>query len=216
MGSALVNSDQLVDSYQWRYAVKRFDPTRTLDGPTWRALEKSLVLTPSSFGLQPWRFFVVSSNATKAKLPAISWNQSQPADCSHMVVFAAMKTVDSDYVDQFLNKTASTRGVSIETMSNYRQAILGFLENASGRHLAWSSNQAYIALGQLLASAAVLGVDACPMEGIVAQEYDKLFGLVGSNYTSIVGCALGYRHPDDNYATAAKVRFDVSDLVTHF
>jgi len=214
MSIATMTTDQLLDSLAWRYAVKRFDPTRTLDSKTWEAIEKSMVLTPSSFGLQPWKFCVIQSPELKAMLPAISWNQSQPGDCSHMVVFAAMKSVDTDYVDRFLNETAVTRGVPVESMDYYRQMILGFLKNADGKHLVWSSNQVYIALGQLLATAAVLGVDACPMEGIVAAEYDKLLGLEGSNYGSVVGCALGYRHSDDKYANAAKVRFAASDLVT--
>jgi nitroreductase len=73
----------------------------------------------------------------------------------------------------------------------------------------------YIALGQLLANAAILGVDACPMEGINTSEYDKILGIDGSDYTSVVGCALGYRHPDDKQAIAPKVRFDASEIVAH-
>ena len=206
---------QLVDSYRWRYAVKRFDPSKRIDSATWTALESSLVLTPSSFGLQPWKFFVISSPENKAKLGSISWNQSQPGDCSHMVVFTALKSVDEQYVDAFLAKTASKRNVPFDSLAGYRKVVLGFMQNNTGRHLAWSSNQAYIALGQLLASAAMVGVDACPMEGIVAAEYDKLLGLDGSDYTTIVGCALGYRHSEDHYAKLPKVRFDASEMVTH-
>ena len=215
MALATLSVSQLVDSYQWRYAVKRFDPSKQIDASTWSAIETSLVLTPSSFGLQPWKFFVISSPENKAKLSAISWKQSQPSDCSHMVVFTARKTVDAAYVDAFLAITAEQRNVTVESLVGYREVVLGFLQNAMGRHLAWSSNQAYIALGQLLASAAMLGVDACPMEGIVVGEYDKLLGLDGSDYTPIVGCALGYRHSDDHYASLPKVRFDASKLVTH-
>ncbi len=215
MAVAPLSVSQLIESYQWRYAVKRFDPSRQLDEDTWAAIEGSLVLTPSSFGLQPWRFIVISSPENKAKLPAISWNQPQPGDCSHMVVFAARKTVDKQYVDAFLARTAEQRNVPVESLFGYRNVVLEFLKNAAGRQLAWSSNQAYIALGQLLASAAMLGVDACPMEGIVATEYDKLLGLEGGDYTTIVGCALGYRHAEDRYASLAKVRFDASDLVSH-
>ncbi len=158
---------------------------------------------------------MISSPENKAKLPAISWNQPQPGDCSHMVVFAARKTVDQVYVDAFLARTAEQRNVPVESLIGYRTVVLEFLQNAAGRQLAWSSNQAYIALGQLLASAAMLGVDACPMEGIVSAEYDKLLGLEGGDYTTIVGCALGYRHVEDRYASMAKVRFDASDLVSH-
>ncbi len=215
MSLASLSVSQLVDTFQWRYAVKRFDSSKRIDAATWAAIEASLVLTPSSFGLQPWKFFVVSSSENKAKLPAISWNQSQPCDCSHMVVFTARKTVDEAYVDLFLAKTAQQRNVPVESLLGYRNVVLGFLQNATGRHLAWSSNQAYIALGQLLACAAMLGVDACPMEGIEAAEYDKLLGLVGGDYTTVVGCALGYRHSDDKYGTLPKVRFDATEVVSH-
>jgi nitroreductase len=216
MASASLNVSQLVDSYNWRYAVKKFDSSKRIDTGTWTAIEKSLVLTPSSFGLQPWKFVVISSPENKAKLPAISWNQTQPGDCSHMVVFAARKALDEAYLDAFLASTAKQRNVPIESLVGYRKVILGFLQGTAGRHLAWSSNQAYIALGQLLASAAMLGVDACPMEGILAAEYDKLLGLEGSDYTTVVGCALGYRHPEDHYAALPKVRFDASEMISHF
>ena len=215
MASATLNVSQLVDSYNWRYAVKKFDSSKRIDSGTWAAIEKSLVLTPSSFGLQPWKFVVISSPENKAKLPAISWNQTQPGDCSHMVVFAARKALDEAYLDAFLASTAKQRNVPVESLVGYRKVILGFLQGTAGRHLAWSSNQAYIALGQLLASAAMLGVDACPMEGILAAEYDKLLGLEGGDYTTVVGCALGFRHPDDHYAALPKVRFDASDMISH-
>jgi nitroreductase len=215
MTVASISESQISSILNWRYAVKKFDATKTIDAPTWAALQSSLVLTPSSFGLQPWKFIVVSSPEIKAKLPAVSWNQTQPADCSHMVVFAARKQIDEAYLSSFIQRIATVRGVSAESLEGYRQVILGFIKNSEGRHLAWSSNQAYIALGQLMAVAASLGVDACPMEGIVASEYDKVLGLSGSEYQTVVGCALGYRHPDDKYADAKKVRFEASDVVVH-
>ena len=80
-------------------------------------------------------------------------------------------------------------------------------------HLDWNARQVYIALGQLMLAAAMLGVDTCPMEGIIPAEYDKLLGLDGSDYTSVVGCAIGYRHPEDQGATAKKVRFPAEDMI---
>ena len=215
MTLATIQADQLLDSLKWRYAVKKFDSSRTIDKMTWAKIEHSLILTPSSFGLQPWKFIVIQSPEMKAKLPSISWNQTQPADCSAMVVFAALNTVSADYVDKFLAKTAATRGVPIESLDPYRKVVLGFIKNITGHELAWSSKQAYIALGQLMTSAAMLGVDACPMEGIVASEYDKLLGLEGTAYSTVVGCAVGYRHADDKYAIAPKVRFEIDDVITH-
>lgn len=210
------NTSDVLSSLHWRYAVKRFDPTRRIDPITWTAIEQSLVLTPSSFGLQPWQFCVVQSPEIKAQLPAISWNQSQPRDCSHMVVFAARKNVDLDYVNSFMARVASVRNVDVSTLNGYRDVIAGFLSNNSSRLLAWSTNQAYIALGQLLSTAASLAIDACPMEGIETVKYDELLGLSGTDFTTVVGCALGYRHSDDKYSQAPKVRFPADDLVKYY
>jgi nitroreductase len=204
-----------VSDLLWRYAVKRFDSTRTIDSETWAQIEQSLVVTPSSFGLQPWKFFVIKSPEVKAKLSAISWNQSQPSECSHMVALAAMHTVSEEYVDRFFQRASQARKVSADSMSGYRDIILGFLKQKQGQHLVWSTNQVYIALGQLMATAASLKVDACPMEGIVASEYDKLLGLEGTEYRVVVGCALGYRHNDDKYALAPKVRFEANEVIQY-
>jgi nitroreductase len=204
-----------VSDLLWRYAVKRFDPTRTIDSETWSQIEQSLVVTPSSFGLQPWKFFVIKSPEMKAKLSAISWNQSQPSDCSHMVALAALHTVSEEYVDRFIHLTCETRNATHGSMAGYRQVILGFLKQKQGQHLVWATNQVFIALGQLMATAAALKVDTCPMEGIIASEYDKLLGLESSDYRVVVGCALGYRHADDKYALAPKVRFNSNEVIQY-
>ena len=209
-------SDSWLSALRWRYAVKRFDPTRRIDPATWQTLETSLMLTPSSFGLQPWKFLVVQSDAFKEKLPAISWGQSQPKDCSHFVVFASLRSVDTKYVDHFLKSVSETRSVSVESLAGYRKVVLGFAQSSPERLETWSAHQAYIALGQLMATAAYLGVDTCPMEGIEAAKYDDLFGLTGTHYATRVGCALGYRHAEDGYAHNLKVRFGRDELVQYF
>lgn len=206
---------ELIERLQWRYAVKRFDASRTLDEATWQALEASLVLTPSSYGLQPWLFVVITDPAIKAQLPGMSWNQQQPKDCSHMIVLAARKTMDESYVNRFMESVAQTRGLSAEAVAGFRNVLVSTVNNATGKHLDWNARQVYIALGQLMATAAVLRVDACPMEGIDTVAYDTLLGLTETDYTCIVGCALGYRHPEDQAASAAKVRFAAADVVVH-
>lgn len=206
--------EQLISALNWRYAAKRFDSTRRLDETTWNALEQSLVLTPSSYGLQPWKFIVITDEETKAKLPAMSWNQQQPKDCSHMVVLAARRSMDAAYVDRFIESVESGRSLPDGAMDGYRK-VLHATTASMETHLDWNSRQVYIALGQLMVAAAMLQVDTCPMEGIVPQDYDALLGLAESEYTTVVGCAVGYRHPDDKQATAAKVRFPASELVVH-
>ena len=77
----------------------------------------------------------------------------------------------------------------------------------------WATRQAYIALGNLMTCAAVLGVDTCPMEGFVPGEYDRVLGLENSDYVTVVCCALGYRSANDKYAGLAKVRYPATDLI---
>ncbi|MFO0014257.1 MAG: NAD(P)H-dependent oxidoreductase [Planctomycetota bacterium] len=202
-----------LQALQWRYATKRFDPDRRIDDPTWQAIEQSMILTPSSFGLQPWKFVVIESREVKEQLPAISWGQSQPMDCSHMVVFASLRELTPEYVGHFLEEIARIRSTPLESLDGYRKVILGFIEATRGTHSVWSAHQAYIALGQLMATAAALGIDACPMEGIAPDKYDALLGLNGSPYATRVACALGYRHPDDGYARNAKVRFHPDEVI---
>ena len=175
-----------------------------------------MVLTPSSFGLQPWKFLVIESQQVKDQLPAISWGQSQPKDCSHVVVFASLRTLTVEHVDHFLRDVARTRSTTIASLEGYRKVILGFMDATSGTHDVWSTHQTYIALGQLMATAAALGIDACPMEGIVPTKYDELLGLAGGLYATRVACALGYRHADDGYAHNAKVRFEADDVIVRF
>jgi nitroreductase len=208
-----IQPQQLIDCLQWRYAVKRFDASRVIDQTTWSALESSLVLTPSSFGLQPWRFVVITDPNVKAQLPAISWNQKQPQDCSHMVVLAGRKKVDVDYIDRFMNSITQTRQLPEDAMSGYRNFLVSTVSKTEDQHLNWNARQVYIALGQLLTAAAVLGIDACPMEGIDIAAYDKLLELEQSEYSTIVACAMGFRHPEDQQANAKKVRFSADEMV---
>lgn len=201
-----VQPETVVNQLQWRYAVKRFDASRNIDDATWSALEQALILSPSSYGLQPWRFLVITAPEIKQRLPAISWNQTQPQECSHLVVFSAREHLDATYLDNYIAHTESSRGLPTGALAGFRKMLAGTVETMHS-HFDWNCRQVYIALGQLMTAAAMLGVDSCPMEGIVPAEYDKLLGLDGSGYRTVVACALGYRDPTDAYATAKKVRF---------
>ena len=93
----------------WRYATKQFDPAKTIAPELWTALEVALVLTPSSYGLQPWKFLIVTSPELKAQLQPFSWNQSQVTDCSHYVVFAIKKNLTAEDVDRFIARIAQVQ-----------------------------------------------------------------------------------------------------------
>jgi len=210
-----ISEPQLLQALQWRYAAKVFDPNRKIPAATWAALQEALVLSPSSFGLQPYRFIVVNDAAMRAKLLPHAWNQRQVVDASHFVVFAARTAMTEAEIDQFLSRIVEVRGDTREALAGYRQMMTSSLlgNEAAARIPHWAARQAYIALGNLLTCAAALGVDACPMEGFVPAEFDKVLGLTAQGYASVVCCALGYRSADDKYATAPKVRFPVAELV---
>lgn len=213
----MLSADALVRQQNWRYATKKFDPARKIPAADWQALERCLVLTPSSFGLQPWRFVVITDPTTKSKLVPFSWNQTQSADCSHFVVFAARTEMTEADIDKLIHRTAETRGATVETLAGYRRLMLGILvPPMPGINIPhWAALQAYIALGNFMTSAAVIGVDTCPMEGIDRAKYDELLGLPAEGYHTVVACAAGYRADDDKYASLAKVRYAAEDVIRH-
>lgn len=208
--------DQLIAALRWRYATKQFDASHKIPASVWDAIEESLVLTPSSFGLQPWKFLVVQSPALRAKLLSESWNQPQVTDASHFVVLTARTDLSAADIDAWISRMAEVQKKTSEDVAPLKGMIAGFAERMSADdRAAWNSRQIYIALGQLMTTAAVLGVDACPMEGISASAYDRVLGIEGSGYATVVACALGYRAADDKYAATPKARFDRKQVIQH-
>lgn len=211
-----ITTDQLLASLRWRYATKQFDASRKIPAETWAALEESLVLTPSSFGLQPWKFLIVETPAVRAKLLPDSWNQAQVTEASHFVVLTARTDLTTADIDAWVSRLSEIQGRPSDALAPLRGMIVGFAETMSEeeRH-AWNVRQVYIALGQLMASAAALGIDACPMEGISKSAYDRILGLENSGYATVVACALGYRADTDKYAAAPKARFEAGRVIQH-
>ena len=214
---SVTNPEALLAQLNWRYATKKFDPARKIAPDVWSALEKALLLTPSSFGLQPWKFIVITDAAVKQQLVPVSWHQKQPAEASHHVVFAARRVLGEKDVDHLIERTIATRGGTAESLKAYRDIMAGFAGKAAkeGWLREWAVRQVYIALGNFMTSAARLGVDTCPMEGISPADYDKILGLEGTEFETVVACAAGYRAGDDKYATAPKVRYPASEIIQH-
>lgn len=204
----------LPDALQWRYATKKFDPARHIPQETWDLLEQTLVLTPSSFGLQPWQFLIVENPAIREELRAASWGQSQITDASHLVVFTARTTLDEEDVDRWIDRISEVQSTPLEALAPLQSVIKGFIHPMSPEaRKAWNTRQVYIALGQFMAAAAVLGIDTCPLEGIDPAAYDRVLGLENTGYATAVGCAVGYRAEDDRYATLPKVRYPHERLI---
>ena len=152
----ILSPDQLLASLRWRYATKKFDVSRKIPAAIWDSIEESLVLTPSSFGLQPWKFLVIQDPGVRANLSPESWKQPQVTEASHYVVLTARTDLDSTDIDAWMKRMCELQGSSLEAVAPLDGMIRGFAQAMSheARH-AWNIRQVYIALGQLMASAAL-------------------------------------------------------------
>lgn len=208
--------DLLLDGLKWRYATKAFDPEKKIPSDLWTVLEDALVLTPSSFGLQPWKFFVVSNPELRERLVALSWGQRQVADASHLVIFAVKSPVTEDDVHRHIVNAETLQGMPPGTLGGFEKVVNGFLANPPYPLdlRAWATRQVYLALGNFMTSAALVGVDTCPMEGLDPAGYDAALGLEGTGYFTVAACPAGYRAANDKYATAPKVRFPKSAVIS--
>jgi nitroreductase len=217
MHMKIVDATTILDNLKWRYAVKKFDAQKKIPEPTWKALEEALVLSPSSYGLQPWKFFVIKDPAVRATLRTASWNQSQITDASHLVVLARKATVTPADVDQYVQRIMEVRGAPAAALEDYRQMMLGSVNNPAGlpggSMDTYTRSQVYIALGFFLFAAAQLGIDACPMEGFDPAKYDEILGLTAMGYKATVVATSGYRAADDWLASLPKVRKEPEDVI---
>jgi nitroreductase len=205
---------ELLSALRFRYATKSFDRARKIPSGTWEAFEQSLVLTPSSFGLQPWKFLIVENPETREKLKAASWGQGQVTDASHLVVLTARTDLAQADIESWIARLSEVQGTPLDALAGLSGVISSFSSAMTpAEKQAWNTRQVYIALGQLMTSAAVLGIDSCPLEGISPADYDAILGLGGTGYATAVACALGYRSPEDKYAAAPKARFPDSRVI---
>ena len=210
----MLSSSDLQHALTWRYATKVFDPAAKVSDAQFEELLEVLRLTPSSFGLQPWKFIVVRDPAVRAQLKPASWGQGQVTDASHLIVLAVMKQITPEYVDHYIDDIVKTRAVTAESLKGYRGMMVKSLcGKAETETVQWASLQAYIALGSLMTVAALRGIDTCPMEGFEREKYDAILGLAPLGLTTAVVCPVGHRSAQDKYAALAKVRFGRDELV---
>ena len=207
-----VTTTAVLDALRWRYATKQFDPAKKIDPAVWAGLEESLVLTPSSFGLQPWQFLVIDDPAVRESLVPHAWGQRQVADASHLVVMAVRTSLTEADIDRFLDSIVAVRGGTREALAGYRGMMVGSMGMMTKD---WAARQAYIALGQFMLACAMVGVDTCPMEGFLPAEFDRILGLTEQGLTAAVLCPAGYRAAGDGYAALPKVRWPLADVVRH-
>lgn len=204
----------ITEALQWRYAVQMFDQEKKLTQDQLTTLTEAMRLSASSFGLQPWKFIVVTDPAIRRKLREAAWDQSKVTDASHFIVFAVRKNIDAGLVDAYMASVAKTRGVKTEDLKVFGDRIKGFLAAKTPEALReWGTRQVYIALGTLLTTAAVEGIDAGPMEGFDPKKFDEILGLDKLGLESRVAAAVGFRSEKDAASKQAKVRFAREEVI---
>lgn len=208
-----VPNDVVERQLAWRYATKMFDPAKIISDEDWRTLEQTLVLTPSSFGLQPWKFVVITNQEVRAKLKPASWHQAQIVDASHLIVFAIRKNLSVDDIDAYIARIAEVRETTVDSLAGFRKMLVGTMSKPPIDINEWAARQVYIAIGFFMATAALMGVDVCPIEGFEPEKYDQILDLASQGYSACVVAAAGYRSDADKYANLPKVRFKSDDVI---
>ena len=197
----------LIENLKWRYATKRFDPERKVDDEAIRTLKEAVNLSATSFGLQPYRVVIVSDPAVKEQLRAASYNQPQLTESSHVFIFCAMTDMPAAHIDTYVDRAAEVQEVPREQLEDFANYMKGSVAGRPEETIEpWNKRQAYIGLGTLLAAAAELKLDTCPMEGFEAAEYDRILGLSDRGLTATVIAPVGYRSEEDATQHRAKVR----------
>lgn len=208
-----MKSQEILDKLNWRYATKVFDASRKLTDEQLETLATAVQLAPTSMGLQPFKVIRVSDVDTRQKLRAAAYNQSQITDSSEIFVFATYQEYTLAHVDEYAENIATTRGVQKSDIQGFIDALNGAVSSKNLEELKnWNGKQAYIAMGVLLETAALLDIDACPMEGFDPAQFDEILGLKEKNLTSLSVVAVGYRSEDDKYQEFKKVRKSKEDL----
>lgn len=205
--------ESLLSNLQWRYAVKKFDAGKKIPSHLWSALEQAVQLSPSSYGLSPWKFVVVNDPALRVKLRAAAWNQPQITDASHLLVFCRKTAITTADIEQYVARVSQVRAVPADSLKGLQDMMVGSISAPAFDGAAWMARQVYIALGFFLSSAAMLGIDACPMEGFLSDQFDEILGLRAQGYASVVVATAGYRAADDWLASQKKVRWPEARVI---
>lgn len=184
-----------LDAMNFRHACKKFDPTQHIPSDQFQQILEFGRLSPSSFGMEPWRFVVVQTPELKEQLRVACWNQPQITESSHVVVILAKTEAvkpGTDYVETIFRR----RGLPEE-------AFRGYLARYGHHHateidpyintLAWASKQCYLALANMMTGAASLGIDSCPIEGFSKQDVETLLEIDTQHYGVAVVVTFGYR-----------------------
>ena len=201
----MLDKQAILDAYQFRHACKAYDPARKISDDDFRFILETGRLSPSSFGLEPWRFVVVQEPQTRALIRDMAWGAREKVmECSHFVVILArqpaMLSPDGDYLPRFMREVQQLPEEAV-------QMRLRFFRNFSEKDFElaghprafydWACKQTYIALGNMLTAAAMIGVDSTAIEGFPLEAMNSALAGRGlydpAQFKLSVMAAFGYR-----------------------
>jgi len=204
----------IIESLNWRYAVKKFDSEKLLPQEKIDKIKEAFNLTPTSYGLQPLKMLVIRDKDLQQQLVPLSFNQQQIGQASDLLVLCAEETIDEAYIVDYFERVKAMRGTDEDILKPFRDFLISdFGSKSQSEIFAWAVNQVYIALGNLMTVCAAEEIDACPVEGFIPDEYDKVLKLNEKGLRSVLVMPIGYRAEDDILADLAKVRKPLTDVI---
>jgi len=208
----------LLENLNWRYATKKYDPTRKVAQEDVDKIVEAARMAPTSSGLQQFRVIVVSNQELKEKMVPIAWGQEIMADASHVLVFAAWDRYTEERIDSIYNRTTDERGLPRGRFGSYTDKLkAAYLPQTEEENFVHTARQAYIGFALAIAQAAELKVDCTPVEGFTPEELDELLGLKEKGLKSVTMLPIGYRDGSGDWlAGMKKVRNPKEEFVLEY
>ena len=205
-----------IKNLEWRYAVKKFDSEKILSNDKIERLKKAFNLTATSYGLQPIRMVVVQNKELQEKLVASSYGQQQVSQASHVLIICIERVVDKEFIVKYFDRVKNIRNTSESIITPFEDALVSSFSKKDIKEVKdWATNQAYLALGNLLTVCDFEEIDSCPMEGFSPEAYDELLELEQYGLSSALVLPVGYRAQDDMFADMKKVRRPLKDSIIY-
>ena len=203
-----------IKQLEWRYATKKFNTTKRLSKAKLNILTQAFNLTATSFGLQTIKLVVLEDKKIREQLVSTSYGQKQVLDASHLLVICIQDNVLKTDVTDYYNNIKNIRNTPESILKPYREDLIKMMSGMSVQERQeWSTNQAYIALGNLMTVCAIEAIDACPMEGFIPSKLDKILKLNEKGLKSVLLLPVGYRADDDMFSGFKKVRKPIEEAV---
>lgn len=183
------------EAMNFRHACKVFDDTKKISDEDLNYILEAGRKSPSSFGMEPWKFLVITNEELREKLRPACWNQVQVTSCSHLIiVLAAIDAVKPEF--GVVERKFKRRTMPQDKLDMYLGLYASHLEktlSSDENVYSWTSKQTYLAAANMMTAAAIKGVDSCPIEGYEKEKVEEILGLDTSKYQLSVVLPFGFR-----------------------